>query len=107
MLSGVPDTGKDAVFGDSVFAFKSAGKVTAPEVKLRFHFMCDMGLPGLLDLVIGADVNTKGANGICVDWVGCQLGQELGVVGYRRLHRGLRCVIETSCSSSCVRLSQL
>ena len=35
---------------------------------LRFHFMRDVGLPGLCDLVVGADVNTKCANGIRVEW---------------------------------------
>ncbi len=40
VLSSAPDTGKDTVFGDCVFAFESAGKVmAAPEVKSRFHFM--------------------------------------------------------------------
>ena len=68
MFSSVPDTGKDTVFGDCVFAFESAEKETAaPEVKTRFHFTCE-GLPGLCDLVVGADVNPKCANGISVEW---------------------------------------
>ena len=51
---------------------KSAGKETAaPEVKTRFHFMCDVGLPGLCDLVFGADVNPKCAYGISVEWNVC------------------------------------
>ncbi len=68
MLSSEPDTGKDTVFVDCVFPFESAGKETAaPEVKSRFHFMCSVGLPGLFDLVVGADVNTKCAN----EWHQC------------------------------------
>ncbi len=71
MLSSVPDTGKDNVFGDCVFAFESAGKEKAAPQRSnesRFHFMCDVGLPGLCDLAVGADVNTKCANGISVEW---------------------------------------
>ena len=68
MFSGVPDTSKDTVFGDCVFAFEGVGEEAAPpEVESRFHFMCDVGLPGLCNLVVGADVNTKCADGISVE----------------------------------------
>lgn len=68
MLRCIPYACKGSVFSDSVFALEGAWEVAfPPEVKTCLHFVCDVGLPGLCDLVFSSHINSKCADGVVVE----------------------------------------